>query len=224
MHRTSFWGIALAWFAAPVWSATTYCDGTQISVTTRDSSYAKLTCEAVQMANDIFAQCGIPRVTGPLKIDLVTQMKDTCIALYHCGENWIEILEPGLMQARRSTDGAFSFLDPEAHYQSVVVHELAHFAFDEVPCPFETCMASNEYVAYAMQIMALSPEGQQDFDRLSGIDGPVSRDELSAIILLMAPDRFAQKVWAHLSQQSHPCVFIGQIMDGTVLFDREPFW
>jgi hypothetical protein len=127
------------------------------------------------------------------------------------------------MEPRRTPGGAFTFLGRDDYYQSVIVHELAHVAFDDVPCPFEACMASNEYVAYAMQVMSLSPAAQGQFASNSGLNRHVSRDKLSAIILLMAPGRFAQKVWAHLSQQNDPCAFIGQIMEGTILLDRERF-
>ena len=74
-----------------------------------------------------------------------------------------------------------------------------------------------------MQIMSLPPDAQQEFVKNSGLDRQVSRDELSAIMLFMAPGRFAQKVWAHLAQQVDPYSYLGQIKDGTVLLDRERF-
>lgn len=207
----------------PSWSEPYQCAGSQITVHTSQDTIARLTCSAAQQAQDLFARCNIPPLNRPLKIEVVTDLKDHCTAIYHCGEGWIEILEPSLMQGRRTTGGAFSFLQPEAYYQSVVVHELAHVAFDNVPCPYDACIATNEYLAYTMQVMSLPPDAQQEFAQRSDLDKRVSRDELSAIILLMAPGRFAQLAWAHLSQHQDPCSFVGHIMDGTVRFDRERF-
>ena len=223
MPRSGLWVFLLAWFAAPVWSGPQFCEGTNISINTRNAAFAELTCEAVDKANALFAQCNVPPVTAPLKIEIVEDIPDGCVALYHCGERWIEILEPPLLEARRVPGDAFAFLKNEDYYQSVIAHELAHVAFDDVPCPYDVCMAGNEYVAYAMQVMSLSPAAQDEFVSGSDLARRVSRDELSVIMLFMAPDRFAQKVWAHLSQQEDPCAFIGQIMDGSVLLDRGRF-
>jgi len=223
MQHSGFWVLVLAWLAAPVWSTPTSCEGTNISVSTRSEAFATLTCDAVDKATVLFARCNMPPIASPMKIEIVRDLKDDCVALYHCGEDWIEILEPPMMASRRNPDGAFSFLGLDDYYQSVIVHELAHAAFDDVLCPFGACIASSEYVAYAMQIMSLPPDAQMEFVKTSGLGRQVARDELSAVMLFMAPGRFAQKAWAHLSQQPNPCAYIGQIMDGTVLLDRERF-
>lgn len=209
--------------AFPLLAADLTCDGLSITVNAEQSEIAESVCEAARRASAQFERCNLPFQPKSLRIDVIDELRPHCVAVYHCGEDWIEILAPDQMQARRKAEGAFSSLEISDYFQSVVVHELAHSAFDEVPCPFDTCIATNEYVAYAMQIMSLDSEVRSGFEAKAGIDRRVSRDELSAMIYFMAPGRFAQKVWVHFSQRDDPCGYIGQIVNGTVLLDAERF-
>ncbi|MEL7259098.1 MAG: hypothetical protein AAFN80_14835 [Pseudomonadota bacterium] len=215
--------LCLACLATPVWPETVSCEGSNVSVSASTSAYADMTCNAVEKARSLFKQCDFPLPKVPVLIEVVRELKDGCTAVYHCGLDWIEILEPPFMEARRGSGGAFSFLAIEEYFQSVVVHELAHVLYDDVPCPFTSCSATNEYLAYTIQIMSLTKEEQIAFAERSGLDRRISRDELSSIILMMAPDRFAQKAWAHASQQGDTCGFLWQILDGKVLLDYERF-
>ncbi len=217
------WAFVLIWLMNPTWAESIVCEGTNVSVNAPVSTHSDLTCKAVNHARALFEQCGLPPLADPIRIELVRELKPGCVAIYHCGTDWIEVLEPPLMQARRNSESAFYFLLKEDYFQSVVVHELSHVLFDKAPCPFASCPATNEYFAYALQVMSLSPSERIKFAVNSAIEKKVSRDELSFIILLMAPDRFAQKAWAHLSQQDDKCRFLGQVLDGTVLLDYERF-
>ena len=223
MRSLHLWAFIFIWLAVPVWADTISCGQSDIQVRADHPADAELTCDAVRRAEVLFAHCNMPPFKHPLRVEIVRDLKPRCVAIYHCGESWIEVLEPRLMEERRSAEGAFGFQSTSDYFQSVLVHELAHATFDNVPCPFEACIVANEYVAYALQVMSLTPEAQALFARNSGLDRRVSRDELNAVILFMAPGRFAQLAWAHVLQRGDACGFIGQIMDGTVLLDRERF-
>jgi len=223
MRQFLVWAFFLSFMVTSAWPETIQCVETNISVNSRQSTYAEMTCEAVKQTEALFEQCDMPPFTEPLRIEIVSELKPGCVAIYHCDEDWIEVLEPPLMEARRSSENAFAFLTIESYFQSVVVHELSHSVFDDVPCPFVACVTADEYVAYTMQVMSLTAGQQAEFEANSELDRKISRDELSTIILLMAPSLFAQKSWAHLSQRDDPCTFIGQIMDGTVLLDYDRF-
>ena len=127
------------------------------------------------------------------------------------------------MDEKREAKSAFSFLPIEAYFRSVIIHELAHAAFDSVPCPFDSCTVANEYVAYTIQVESLTPEEQQSFAEAAAIDRRIFRDELNVMIYELAPHKFAQKAWVHFTQRDDPCGFVGQITDGTVLLDYERF-
>ncbi|MDU8911884.1 DUF6639 family protein [Aestuariicoccus sp. MJ-SS9] len=150
-------------------------------------------------------------------------LPEGCMGIFHCGEALINLLPPDLMAERREPDGAFAGVPDEAYFNSVVVHELTHAAYDGVECPLNDCLATSEYVAYAMQVRSLPTEARTAFEAASAFDQRVARDELSAMYYAFAPDRFAQKAWLHFTQRDDGCEFIGQILDGAVFFDRERF-
>jgi hypothetical protein len=206
----------------PLHGAEMTCMPSGVHVEATRSEDADRVCEAVQVAQSVFDGCGLPGVPSGLRINVVENLRHGCVALYHCGENWIETLAPDAMQKRRLPGSAFEWLDIEDYFRSVVVHELAHAVFDELPCPFEACVAAAEYISYALQVMSLTPKQQKTFEERAALDRKISRDELNAMYLFMAPSKFAQKAWTHVSQREDPCAFLGQVIDGTVLFDREP--
>jgi len=221
MPRSVLWIFILTWLAFPTWAETVSCEATNLRVNSPQLKYVDLTCEAVKQAEALFDQCNLPAIAEQVRINIVDELATGCVALYHCDDSLIEVLEPSLMEVRREPEDAFAFLGIGAYYQSVIVHELAHSLFDDVPCPFAACVTASEYVAYTLQVMSLSPDAQTMFAANSGLDREIFQDELSAMMYYMAPHLFAQKAWAHLSQYDDPCTFIGQIMDGTVLLDYE---
>jgi hypothetical protein len=212
--------IALSYAAA---AETISCGHMGVSVSFQQSEHADLVCEAAEQADALFRQCNVSPALHPVRIDIVDELQSGCVAVYHCGEYSIQIISPPLMQDRRETDGAFIDLGIDEYFKSVVVHELTHAANDDLPCPFEGCVATDEYMAYAMQIMSLDPKDQLRFEERSGIDRRVSSDELSPIMLFMAPDLFAQKAWAHLSQRDNACDYIADLNEGTLRFDLGRF-
>ena len=127
------------------------------------------------------------------------------------------------MQVRREEGDAFSHLGLEEYFHSVVVHELTHAAADGMPCPYQACVAAAEYIAYVLQVMSLDPDEQAAFEANSAINRRISTDELSPIILYMAPDLFSQKALAHFSQRDDPCGYIGQLVDGAIIINTERF-
>lgn len=198
-------------------------DTPSVTVSFQEPEHAGLVCTAVKQAANLFESCNVPPLSHPVHIELVEDINAHCVGLYHCGEDLIELLSPPLMQIRRAPDGAFFHLDRDAYFQSVVVHELSHAAMDRVSCPFENCVVSTEYISYAMQVMSLDPDAQALFEQRSNLDRRVSVDEISAMILYMAPHLFAQKAWAHLSQREDACGYIAHIVDGSILLDHEHF-
>ncbi len=197
--------------------------GPYVSVSSQNTETAEQVCTASRRALALFESCGVPKILRPIQINVVHDLKEGCVALYHCGEDTIELLEPSEMQERRLPESAFSHLNIDEYFRSVVIHELTHAANDGLPCPFESCVVADEYVAYSMQVMSLDTKSRQKFIERSGIQDRVSSEELSAIILFMAPDLFAQKVWAHLNQRENACRYIDGLSSGKIVLDRGRF-
>jgi hypothetical protein len=183
---------------------------------------AALICALAARATEQLASCNLT-VPAPLAITVIPELEDRCLGLYHCGEGRVEILAPGAYLPLRteSEASAFATVSEEAFFESVIRHELAHAALDSMPCPFESCLASQEYVAYTMQVRFLPEADRISFEAAIAHDGRVTRDMLSAIMVMMAPEVFARRAWLHLSAREDPCDFIGQIARGEVLLDFE---
>jgi len=214
----------LTLLALPAHGETRVCEAANVTVTHQQEAHAELTCSAVQKATALFNDCSIPAFSNPIRVDVVEDLIADCLGVYHCGKDFIEVLSPTVIQDRGEPDGVFAHLSPDSYFQSLVVHELAHAATDGLPCPVESCLTGVEYIAYAMQVMSLSPEEQMVFEENLEMDRLISSDELNPIVLLMAPDLFAQNVWAHFLQRDDSCGFIGQLVNSDFFFDHELYY
>lgn len=194
------------------------CPNIDVSVMGDPDATPRL-CELTSRAIDELGACSLP-IGGTVQIDLVDALPQGCVGQYHCGEGRIELLERDTLQRSLDPNGPFSAIDPEEYFYSILVHELAHAALETMDCPFESCLATQEYVAFAMQMQSYSPQARATVLTRPDFDRPITTDEINPFILLMAPDVFIQKVWRHFSQQEDPCDFIGEIMSGDFLFDH----
>lgn len=220
MIKTVLTSLVLTLCATPLFAVTKTCEGTPVTLNYHDDADFELACEAVETAQRLFAQCNVPELVTPLRIDILQTIDPGCVGQFHCGDQLIEVLSPAKMQTVRDVDGVFGFLPINTYFQSVIVHELAHASYDPVPCPHESCRATHEYVAYTMQIMSLPQAARDSFDTAANLNRNILVDELNAMSLFLAPDLFVQKVWTHFSRQDDRCSLIGQIIEGKMFFDR----
>ena len=205
----------------PVWADKAVCAVPGVTVTAATQAETDRVCSVVSKAAEQFERCG-PLLPNPVDIFIVDELDMPCLGVYHCETSTIEILSAPAITQLRSPESAFGFLAENAHFDSVVVHELAHSAMQFSPCPYDNCVVAKEYVAYAMQIMSLSETDQRRFEAKIVNFPKVHLDELNPMYLALAPGHFAQKVWAHLNSQKQPCDFIGQLVDGSVVLDNSP--
>lgn len=195
------------------------CPDPRFSVTGDDTFTARV-CDVAQKAADSLSACNLP-ITRPVEIEITRDIQDNCVGLYHCGKDRIEILHPETLSTQIDESALFSNLDTLEYFDSILFHELVHAAYDEVPCPFPSCTATSEYLAYALQIGALGDEARRRIDLGPVPEDPVSPQRFSAIMAFWAPDRFAVNAWAHLMQRPDPCAYVGRIVAGEILFDSE---
>lgn len=217
-------GIILLGMAAGSLSAETrQCAGSNVRVTGADPALLDKTCDAVATAEKLFSQCKMLALSDRVEIALVDSVQPGCVAQYHRGDACIEVLLPETMQSLRlqeKEESVLSFLPISEYFSSVIVHELAHASYDQIPCPETSCLATHEYLAYAMQIMSLPPSSRAVFEQRALLDRFISIDELDAMNLVLGPNLFIQKVWTHFSAKEDPCAFIGQISRGEIVLDR----
>ncbi|KAA9008235.1 hypothetical protein [Histidinibacterium aquaticum] len=162
-------------------------------------------------------------VPAPVTISVLPELEDHCLGVYHCGTGRIDILAPAAYEVlrERGEASAFATVSDDAFFESVIRHEMTHAALDSLPCPFEACPVGQEYIAYTMQVWFLPEVDRIAFEEAKPGDEPISRDMLSEVMLLMAPELFAHRAWLHLQDRKDPYAFIGQIARGEVLLDYE---
>ena len=185
---------------------------------------AAQTCDSAAEGRRELLSCGIT-LEAPIEISVVDAIEGAltpCLGVYHCGEDRIVLLSPKSMASARLADSAFAGVSDPAFWDSVLVHELTHAAYDKVNCPFSSCVASSEYAAYAMQVRSLPPDEQARFGKEVTLKSKPSSAGFSAMIYFMAPDRFAKSAWLHFQSRPDPCGYLSLIMNGDIFFDMEP--
>lgn len=217
--------VALACFlGASPWggadAAQTECASGRVTVSAQSEELAQRICDVSDAAAEQFATCNLEFPAEPISIFVLDELPLNCFGVFHCGKNRIELLTPRVMAGKRAEDSIFTDLPPLVFFDSVVVHELAHAAFETMKCPEGNCTAAAEYVAFAMQFMSLPPELRSTVADPERARREVSRDELMPFIYFLKPDLFATRVWAHFQQQPDACGFIGQIVRGEVELDN----
>ena len=199
------------------------CDDQLFLVEATNSELAERTCRSAANARASLSSCGV-YLDVPLKISVVETIEEidgSCLGLYHCDEGRVEVLTPQAMAVARDSHGAFSRISDNALWDSVIVHELTHAAYQSVTCPFPSCIATSEYAAFAMQLRSLPSIELERFSERDALEMKSSRDAISAMMYFMAPDRFAEHTWRHFTTRPDPCAYMELIMMGDIFFDRE---
>lgn len=209
--------------AAPVAADEFICPGGTVIVQ-GSVERAEAICVAAEDAKGQLASCNLP-VTQTVTVEITRALPGNCFGLYSCEENLIQLQpldayadllseEPGI---------PFGHLEPEAFFNSILRHELAHAALDGMPCRFEACPATQEFVAYNMQIRFLSDSERAPFDIfVASTVEPVIRERINALVLAMSPEIFLRNAYAYLASEDDPCDLMAEIVRGEVLFDM-PF-
>ncbi|WGW02990.1 DUF6639 family protein [Tropicibacter oceani] len=217
MHRILLLGLGL--IATAPMAQPLLCDNGLVSVQAGSPALAQTICTHSDAALAQFRACALPD-PAPVLIETVETLDHSCIGLFHCGENWIEVLSPSALETERLKQSLFAHIPTDRLFASVIQHEMAHALFDTVPCPHASCLATTEYFAYTQQIAGLTEQDRAPIAARSHFPEPVSREALNAMILLMAPDVFARKAWAHFTARGEACAVWQDMMDGGMFLDR----
>jgi hypothetical protein len=197
------------------------CENGIVTVSASTDTYFPAMCTAADRALSFLESCDL-RPPDPLTVSISDLQDQTCLGLFHCGEGQIDVLSPDGIDARRSSIGLFSALPTDRLFESVIVHEIAHAAMDNTPCPYQNCVTSSEYFAYSVQLSELSDAEREMVFPEADKNAPkkrVLRDQINAMILYMAPDIFIDKVWHHLMERGDVCTQLRGVQDGIIVFD-----
>ncbi|WP_308861208.1 DUF6639 family protein [Oceanibium sediminis] len=203
------------------WAQTALCAGGGVTVNAQTQSLRDQVCRAAATAQEVVNHCDIPLPEAHVTITVTDDLVPGCVGLFHSDDNLIEVLPPAIMDERLGNDSVFAGLDEEGFFASIVAHEFAHAVANGFPCSSGNCVTAGEYVAYALQILAMEAGDRAAFEQRAGLVEPVAPEQLSGVILMFAPDLFAARVWSHFSAQPDGCSYLRDVLEGRVSFDRE---
>lgn len=196
------------------------CSAHDVGVEAEDAYVAERVCEALSSAKNLLDECGLTPVLGYTigVVDQMTHRAGGCLAHYDCEGARIEVLDPARFDEVLEPDSVLRRIDRDALFASLVIHEWAHAVLDEVSLGQVRDPGDQEYVAYAMQLAALSPEDRQIWlDAFPASDEPRSR-EINGIIAAIEPLRFATRAWRYFSADGRGCATVHGLISGETSF------
>ena len=210
--------------ANPIAAEPVTCADPSFQVSGGDADARDRACQVASEARGSLAACNVTINSG-VKIDIVETLETAaadCLGLYHCGEDRIEILSPKAMSTMRDKEGVFELIEDAPYWNSVLVHELTHAAYDAVECPFTSCIATSEYAAYVMQVRSLPEDQRTLFGKTVNLKTKPGFEAISSMMLFLSPSHFAKIAWLHFQGLDDPCGYMGFVMNGQIIFDHEP--
>jgi len=103
-------GLMALLVVGPVVAAEYPCPDTRFRVISEEEVQARGICAAAARAASVLAACNVP-LERPILIEVTDEFNETCLGLYHCGKDRIEILAPAEMQAL-SPEGRLAAVHP----------------------------------------------------------------------------------------------------------------
>lgn len=176
-------------------------------------------CVAVIAAIRFFRDAGLPEPRGG-SIRLVGEQNARLLAphelgVYDARENTINVLDyQSAVRATQGRAGGLGRVSTRAHWQSFIVHELAHAAVHagcDRTCPSR---AAHECVAAIAQIVSL-PQAQLDalLSASKDIEAYGSLAEVSDLYYEIDPHRFAVKCYKQYRRQTEPRAYFRRMLN-----------
>ena len=197
---------------------TVVCSESLVSVTAPNASRAQSVCTTVMATLPKLAQCDL-QLSHPLSITVLNDLpgvSDTCFGYYVCDGHRIFVRSPGGIAEITQLSRLYKDIAPEVVFDSIVVHEVSHAAFEQTACEDALCLANHEYVAYVMQMWSFPLVVRQKIVEQFGQDEPVEPIRLNDLIAVIAPEKFAALAWQHFNQPGNGCDFVGALVTGNV--------
>lgn len=194
------------------------CDDPLVEIIASEELLAGRLCAVVERTKLQLERCHLAQVT-PVVIRVTNDPHPTgLMGHFSMMGNRIELLPPGGIDKVLDAQSAYRKIPAEEFFDSIIVHELTHALFLETNCGLETCLAGHEYIAYAMQLDALSSESRKAFLEALPAEVPVDLAWFSSDRLHETPEVFAAGAWRHFAQPDKGCAFVGALLSGESTF------
>lgn len=201
-------------------AAKTPCNGIPVQVSAPTQALVVQTCTAATSALTTLAVCDLT-LDRPVTVVVSTDadaLPRHCVAQYDCDAHEIVVMAPALLDRALPASSRFARMPIDAYFGSLIAHEMTHAVMLAPDQGGQLQRIAQEYVAYAMQINALSPRDRAAFLAGAPDGAALTLSELHPLIMAMAPDLFAERAALHFAQPGNGCGFVGALQDGTVRF------
>jgi predicted metallopeptidase len=176
-------------------------------------------CKTVRKAVVRLAEVDLP-LNGPVDIHVVpydVELHHGRVARFDGIRKLVTILEPGKLSVEISSNSAFSRLNTDAYFKSLIVHELAHVALFEI-FGHGVDPIAHEYVAYPLQLDTLRPADREVFLDGMELESDLAIEHLNEWILMFSPDVFAAYANQHFQSNGPGAEAVKAAMTGQVVF------
>ena len=195
---------------------TVVCSNPMFSVETSKPSMAEHICTVATAAAERLATCHIPQrdVVKLHIVDRIVHSDFECLGIYKPGEKTLEVTSPAHFATAIAPDHIYFQIPALELFDSLIFHELTHALLDQRPGRVAQCYANQEYMAYSMQMEALSPASRQIIIGAAGGNSEISNERLNGFIALVAPLTFAAWSWQHFYEPQNGCHFFEKLLTG----------
>lgn len=192
------------------------CKSSSLTVDAADDALVETICTVAERATTMLSACylQLPQDIQVVVYDDLPGVSSRCVGTYECAENRISLRSPKHLDAARDPSSAFSAVEKSVFFTSVLIHELAHAAFENTAREAARCANNHEYVAYVMQMLSLPAHVRQVIVDSYRAPSPVDPYLLNSLIAGMAPDRFAAIAWQHFTEEGHGCNYVRDLITG----------
>lgn len=198
-------------------AATLACSNPMFSVETSEPGMAAHICTVATAAAERLAACHIPQ-RDALKLHIVDRIIHADISLlgiYRPGDRALEVTSPAHLATVIDPGHIYSLIPVLELFDSLIYHELTHALLDQRSAGQIQRYANHEYMAYSIQMEALSPASRQMIIGAAGGASQISSEQLNSFIALAEPITFAAWSWQHFSEPQNGCDFFKQLITGT---------
>ncbi|WP_372740515.1 hypothetical protein [Neptunomonas sp.] len=204
---------------------TLICSNPMFSVVTSEPSLAKHTCTVATAAAERLAACHIPQrdAIELYIVDRIVHSDISLLGIYKRGEKTLEVTSPAHFTTTLDPHHIYSLIPAHELFDSMIYHELTHAFLDQQPGGSIQYYANHEYMAYSMQMEALSPASRQIFIDAAGGDSEISNEQLNEFVALAKPPTFAAWSWQHFAEPQHGCDFFEKLITGETSLELSDF-
>ncbi len=192
------------------------------SIRAEDPALAERACSVLEELRERLGDCELAALDGVTfrMVEGLPPERGDPLAAYDAGSDLILLMPPEAVERALTARSAYRGLPPDALYDSLIAHELAHAYVARVAPRNAQYPMAQEYVSYVLQMDAMPAGVRQMLLERFPRSVPVEASELNLFVAQAAPVRFGVKAWRHFTQPEGGCETLQRVLRGEPVFPR----